>query len=185
LRSRTVCCINPLTKFAAHLPRALDRRSHRGAAVGSRSCGQPQATSNPSGPTDSAWNVNSRRPTWKKRRSFSTPSPGNRRWGACKAHLKHDSSERVGGVSGRPARTQRRSDPSCRVPAAGGGRHLGSLGKRHPSRGGAGRRASSGLAPRVAPTPSRVVRVMPETRVSGDRQGGEPPSAIAMRWQPA
>lgn len=25
---------------------------------------------------------------------------------------------------------------------------------------------------------------MPETRVPGDRQGGEPPSAIAMRWQP-
>lgn len=39
-------------------------------------------------------------------------------------------------------------------------------------------------ARRVAPTPSRVTSVMPETRVSGDRQGGEPPSAIAMRWQP-
>jgi len=76
----------------------------------------------------------------------SPPPPiGQPRRGACKAHLKHDSSERVGGVSGRPAWAQRRSDPSSRVLAAGGGRHLGSLGKRHPSRGGAGRGASSGL----------------------------------------
>lgn len=73
------------------------------------------------------------------------PSSGNRERGACKAHLKHDSSERVGGVSWRPARAQRRSDPSSRVLAADGGRHLGSLGKRHPSRGGAGRCALSGL----------------------------------------
>jgi hypothetical protein len=51
----------------------------------------------------------------------------------------------------------------------------------------AGRRRKVRLvwpARRVAPTPSRVASVMPETRVSGDRQGGEPPSAIAMRWQP-
>lgn len=48
-------------------------------------------------------------------------------------------------MSWRPARAQRRSDPSSRVLAARGGRHLGSLGKRHPSRGGAGRCALSGL----------------------------------------
>lgn len=99
---------------------------------------------------------------------------------------KHASTgARVGGVSGRPARVLRRSDPLFRALAAGGERHPGSFGERRPSRGGAGRRVLSGL---LFASPQlqwrRVESMARDHRVSGACQGGEPLSAIAMRWQP-
>jgi len=146
--------------------------------------GNTHAASNPSGPSDSAWNVNSRRPTWKQRRSFSTP-PNRATETGC---LQGPSKARLLGACGRRERetglgaAEERSfvpRPCCwwwKAPRLSR--------KASPF---AGRRRKGRLvwpARRVALIPSRVASVMPETRVSGDRQGGEPPSAIAMRWQP-